>query len=123
VWAAMLLLRVHRRAVLEVKGAFKLLMCGDCQTARGGSRAAGRRPRRPQATRGEPTELLALRNPGRRRTPRMLGRRVPQQPPGQHRPVAAALDRAAPRGPRLPWVMERMRVIDQRRTPEEGAAC
>jgi hypothetical protein len=46
---------------LEVEGAFRLLMCGDCQAARGGTRMATPTS---QAATGEPTELLADHDPG-----------------------------------------------------------
>lgn len=39
---------------LEVEGAFRLLMCGDCQAARGGSRTAAPAT---QAAPGAPAEL------------------------------------------------------------------
>jgi hypothetical protein len=47
---------------LEIGGAFRLLMCGACQAARGGSRTAT--PTTPAAA-GEPAELLADHDPGR----------------------------------------------------------
>jgi hypothetical protein len=46
---------------LEVEGAFKLLMCGDCQVTRGGSRTAAPTT---QAATGAAAELLADHDPG-----------------------------------------------------------
>jgi hypothetical protein len=46
----------------EVEGAFRLLMCGDCQAARRGSRTAAPTT---QAATGEPMEVLADHDPGR----------------------------------------------------------
>jgi hypothetical protein len=47
---------------LEVGGAFQLLMCGDCQAARGGTRTAAPTT---QPAKDEPAELLADHDPGR----------------------------------------------------------
>jgi hypothetical protein len=47
---------------LEVEGAFRLRMCGDCQVARRGSATAAPTT---QAATGEPAELLADHDPGR----------------------------------------------------------
>jgi hypothetical protein len=59
----MLLLRHRGRAFLAVEGAFKLLMCGDCQAARGGSRTAVPTTRAAMGEKAE--ELLADHDPGR----------------------------------------------------------
>jgi hypothetical protein len=45
---------------LEIEGALRLLMCGDCQAARGGTRMAAP----PQQGMDEPAELLADHDPG-----------------------------------------------------------
>jgi hypothetical protein len=49
---------------LAVEGAFRLLMCGDCQAARGGNRTTAPTTQAATGDPGEPAELLAHRDPG-----------------------------------------------------------